>query len=73
MRSPQREQEEGLELFHKEDPDLILLDHWLPGINGDEVLRIIKEKDNRTPVIIMTAQRRSPFDQRAFEFPVKSF
>ena len=37
--------EEGLELFHKEDPDLILLDHWLPGINGDEVLRIIKEKD----------------------------
>ena len=34
--------EEGLEIFQKENPDLVLLDHWLPGINGDEVLRQIK-------------------------------
>jgi two-component system, NtrC family, response regulator AtoC len=48
--------EEGLDLFHAEKPDLILLDHWLPGINGDEVLRRIKEENPEIPVIIMTAQ-----------------
>ena len=48
--------EEGLELFQKENPDLVLLDHWLPGMNGDEVLRRIKEEDPEIPVIVMTAQ-----------------
>jgi two-component system response regulator AtoC len=48
--------EEGLNLFHRESPDLLLLDHWLPGINGDEVLRRIKEENPEVPVIIMTAQ-----------------
>ena len=48
--------EEGLERFQKENPDLVLLDHWLPGINGDEVLRRIKEADPEIPIIVMTAQ-----------------
>ena len=50
--------EEGLDRFEKENPDLVLLDHWLPGINGDEVLRRIKEENLEIPVIIMTAQDR---------------
>ncbi len=48
--------EEGLRLFDRAKPDLILLDHWLPGIRGDEVLRLIREKDRDIPVIVMTAQ-----------------
>jgi DNA-binding response OmpR family regulator len=39
----------GLEQFKNENPDLVLLDHWLPGINGEEVLRRIKEKDPESP------------------------
>jgi len=70
--------EEGLELLQKENPDLILLDHWLPGINGDEVLRIIKEKDTEIPVIIMTAQGSidlavHSMKMGAFDFLVKPF
>jgi DNA-binding NtrC family response regulator len=73
-----RSGEEGLELFQKEDPDLILLDHWLPGINGDEVLRIIKENDPEVPVIIMTAQGSielavDSMKRGAFDFLVKPF
>jgi DNA-binding NtrC family response regulator len=70
--------EEGLEQFQKEHPDLILLDHWLPGINGDEVLRRIKEKDPETPIIIMTAQGSiemavNSMKMGAFDFLVKPF
>ncbi len=70
--------EEGLEFFQKENPDLILLDHWLPGMNGDEVLRIIKEKDTEIPVIIMTAQGSIDLavhlmKMGAFDFLVKPF
>jgi DNA-binding NtrC family response regulator len=70
--------EEGLELFRREGPDLVLLDHWLPGINGDEVLRRIKEEETETPVIIMTAQGSidlavNSMKMGAFDFLVKPF
>jgi DNA-binding NtrC family response regulator len=70
--------EEGLERFQKENPDLILLDHWLPGINGDEVLRRIKEDDPEIPVIVMTAQGSielavNSMKMGAFDFLVKPF
>ena len=70
--------EEGLDIFQKENPDLILLDHWLPGMNGDEVLRRIREKDAEIPVIIMTAQGSielavNSMKMGAFDFLVKPF
>ncbi|OGP73326.1 MAG: hypothetical protein A2V86_16460 [Deltaproteobacteria bacterium RBG_16_49_23] len=70
--------EEGLELFRKENPDLVLLDHWLPGINGDEVLQKIKEREPEIPVIIMTAQGSvelavHSMKMGAFDFLVKPF
>jgi len=70
--------EEGLDLFQSENPDLVLLDHWLPGINGDEVLRKIKEQDPDVPVIVMTAQGSiemavNSMKMGAFDFLVKPF
>jgi two-component system, NtrC family, response regulator AtoC len=70
--------EEGLNLFKKENPDLVLLDHWLPGINGDDVLRQINERDSEIPVIIMTAQGSidlavNSMKMGAFDFLVKPF
>ncbi len=35
-------------------PDLILLDIWLPGIDGLEALRQLKAKHQKTPVILMS-------------------
>jgi two-component system, NtrC family, response regulator AtoC len=70
--------EEGLDLFSRENPDLVLLDHWLPGINGDEVLRRIRDLSPETPVIIMTAQGSIELavhlmKMGAFDFLVKPF
>jgi two-component system response regulator AtoC len=70
--------EEGLDCFRRESPDLILLDHWLPGINGDEVLKRLKEAEPDLPVIIMTAQGTielavNSMKLGAFDFLVKPF
>tara|TARA_Y100001933_G_scaffold261154_1_gene315103 strand:- start:21 stop:1370 length:1350 start_codon:yes stop_codon:yes gene_type:complete len=41
-----------IEIF---DPDLILLDIKLPGMDGISVLKSLRKSGNRTPVIMMTA------------------
>ena len=46
----------GWELIHKEQPDLILLDLMLPGKNGMEICRELRESGDRTPIIMLTAK-----------------
>ncbi|MBM4038054.1 MAG: response regulator transcription factor [Planctomycetes bacterium] len=54
--------EDGLHLGATEDYDLILLDILLPKLNGYEVLKGLRERGLRTPVIMLTA--RSALDDR---------
>ena len=46
---------QALEVFEKENPNLILLDIMLPELNGIEVLRRIR-KTSSVPVILVTAK-----------------
>jgi two-component system sensor histidine kinase/response regulator len=45
----------GLELINSENPDLILLDILMPGMNGFELLKIIRERGIDIPVIFVSA------------------
>jgi len=45
----------GLEVFNKESPNVVILDLRMPGMNGMEVLKQIKQTNSETPVIIVTA------------------
>ncbi len=47
---------EALELCKVEHYDLILLDLNLPGMDGVEVLRRVREEDEETPVLILSAR-----------------
>ncbi len=47
--------ETGMEVFKQHRPNLVLVDLMLPGIDGIEVLRQIKDADANTVVIMITA------------------
>ena len=47
--------EEGLEVIKSFQPDLVLMDVRMGGINGLETLRRIRQDDAKLPVIMMTA------------------
>ncbi len=46
--------EEALELLTKQDFDLVLLDIWLPGMSGIEVLKKIKMTDENSQVVMIS-------------------
>jgi two-component system, NtrC family, sensor kinase len=45
---------EGIELFEREKPPIVLTDIKMPGTDGLEVLKIIKQMDQETEVIVIT-------------------
>src|SRR5436309_12239577 len=47
---------EGLDLANSYDYDLIVLDLLLPQMEGSEVLRRVRRRDPRVPVLILTAR-----------------
>jgi two-component system response regulator AtoC len=48
---------EGLEVFRKEEPDLVLLDVVLPGTDGLAVLQTLRMERKVTPVIMLTGTK----------------
>ena len=48
--------ETGLNKAAEEEPDLIILDLMLPGINGYEVCKRLKESKPEIPIVMLTAK-----------------
>jgi nitrogen regulation protein NR(I) len=47
--------EEGLRVFPKIEPDLVIMDVRMGGLSGLETLRRLRQLDGKVPVIMMTA------------------
>lgn len=52
--------EEGLQLALSAEADIIVLDVMLPGLDGREVLRSLREAEVATPVLLLTARDAVP-------------
>ena len=46
---------EGYKLYKENNVDLILTDLLMPNMDGMELIRKIREEDNETPIVIMSA------------------
>eukprot|EP01012_Entosiphon_sulcatum_P032539 TRINITY_DN41371_c0_g1_i1.p1 TRINITY_DN41371_c0_g1~~TRINITY_DN41371_c0_g1_i1.p1 ORF type:complete len:232 (+),score=43.63 TRINITY_DN41371_c0_g1_i1:125-820(+) len=69
---------EGKKLYLNNAYDLIILDINLPFMNGYELCKIIREKDKRLPIIMLTAlnfmdNKIQGFDVGADDYIVKPF
>lgn len=73
-----RSGQEGLELTRDESPDLVLLDVKMPGMDGLEVLRRIRDRGDTVPVIVISGHGTistavEATKQGAFTFLEKGF
>ncbi len=50
--------EEGLEVAKRENPDIVLLDVMLPGIDGFEVCRQLRAMEREVGIIMVTAKNQ---------------
>lgn len=61
---------EALEMLHKDKPDLIVLDMMMPGMNGLETLRRIREINREVEVIVLTALPLADLEKQASKLGV---
>jgi two-component system KDP operon response regulator KdpE len=58
--------DQGVELFYEHEPDLVLLDVNMPGMNGFDVLREIRRVSD-VPILMLTARTRDTDVVRSLE------
>lgn len=67
--------EEALQFLEEEIPDMLLLDIGLPGIDGLEVARIIKEDERfkEIPIVFLTADTEPETEAKCLEMGADDF
>ncbi|HWQ78999.1 MAG TPA: response regulator transcription factor [Anaerovoracaceae bacterium] len=59
---------QGLEMSIREKPDLILLDIMLPGKNGLDICKELRDRGSKVPIIILTAKKEDIDKVMGLEF-----
>ena len=65
--------EEGLAIFEKEKPDIVLTDIKMPGMDGIDLLREIKQRSDDSEVIIVTGHGDIDTAIEALQFGASDF
>jgi|SRR5437867_1125873 len=63
----------ALRRWKADRPDLVVLDLGLPGVDGFDVLRRIREDDESTPVLVLTARKNAQDILRCFNLGTDDF
>ena len=63
----------GLALFQTMRPDLVLTDLLMPNMNGEDLIRSIRQIDANVPIIVMTANIQKPAREKVEALGVAGF
>lgn len=47
--------EDGLRIWNRYSPDMIITDIYLPKMSGIELAKLVREQDNKSPIVFMSA------------------
>jgi FixJ family two-component response regulator len=64
---------EFLDVYRQDEGDLLILDIHMPDMNGNELLKILKERKNNLPVITITAYDEDVSRRSAEEYGVLNY
>ena len=65
--------ESGLDAAERLQPDVVLLDVQLPGMDGFEVAQRLAETEQAPRVVLISSRRRSAYEARLPGAPVAGF
>lgn len=65
--------EGGLSIFQKNQPDLVILDIMLPGLDGFEICKRVKKENPLIPVIMLTAKSQESDKLLGFELGIDDY
>jgi len=64
---------DGLAMIKKDLPSLVLLDIGMPGMDGLEVMRLIREQFPALPVVVLTAQQDTETVKKMMELGASEY
>jgi two-component system, OmpR family, response regulator VanR len=68
-----RDGEEGWELYERHKPDIMIIDLKMPRLNGIDLAKRIRETDNRTQIVILTAYTEPEYMIEAVELNIARY
>jgi CheY-like chemotaxis protein len=65
--------QKGLELFHRERPDVVVLDLKMPQMDGLTVLKELRRMDSQRPIVVLTGAATPEMEQQVYALGVTEF
>ena len=64
---------EALDALNGSDPDLLLVDISLPGMDGIELIKIVRKRKGRLPMLVLSMHAESLYAERAIRAGAKGY